>query len=231
VALALAVLHLGGSATQLGLVVAAYSVVDVATTLFAGVLGDRISRTLLMRGSSVVAAVSQAIVAVSLIGGWANLSLLAGMSALNGALAALGGPSSRAVVPQTVDPAALPAAISVLRLSQNTAMLLGFSAAGLLVAVFGPGWAIAIDAATFVVAAFCFTVLKVDPQDRHGDEVHAGRPPLRRGRGLPAHLALGTADPGADLPPDLRRSAGRARADRGHPVRSATRPGAGRWDR
>ncbi|MET7426234.1 MFS transporter [Dactylosporangium sp. NPDC005555] len=163
VAMALAVLHLGGSATDLGLVVAAYALVDVVTTLFAGVLGDRFSRKLLMRGAATLACLSQAVVAVSLATGSATVPMLAVMSAVNGGLAAVAGPSSRAVVPQTVPAAALPTAISVLRLSQNTAMVLGFSAAGLLVGLFGPGWAIAVDAATFAAAAVCFTVMRVAP--------------------------------------------------------------------
>lgn len=163
VALALAVLHLGGSAVDLGLVVAAYALVDVVTTLFAGVLGDRFSRTLLMRGSAVLACGCQAVVALSLIAGWATVPLLATMSAALGALTAVAGPSSRAVVPQTVPAEALPTAVSVLRLSQNTAMVLGFSVAGVLVAAFGAGWAVAVDAATFAAAALCFSAMKVVP--------------------------------------------------------------------
>ena len=163
VALALAVLHLGGSASELGLVVAAYALVDVLTTLFAGVLGDRFSRALLMRGAAALACVSQAIVALSLVTGWATVPLLAAMSAVNGALSAIAGPSSRAVVSQTVPVPALPMAVTALRLSQNTAMVLGFGVAGLLVAFFGPGWAIGIDAATFAMSAACFTAVRVQP--------------------------------------------------------------------
>ena len=162
VALALAVLQLGGSATELGLVVAAYALLDVVTTLFAGVLGDRVSRTSLMRGSAALAGASQAVVALSLIAGWANLPWLAGMSALNGALAALAGPSSRAVLPQTVPAATLTAAVPLLRLATNTTMVAGFGVAGVLVAAFGSGWAIAVDAATFGVAAACFAVVRVE---------------------------------------------------------------------
>ncbi|MFD0820959.1 MFS transporter, partial [Micromonospora zhanjiangensis] len=163
VAMALAVLRLGGSATDLGLVVAAYALLDVVTTLFAGVLGDRFSRTALMRGSAALACVSQAVVAVSLGTGVASVPMLAVMSALNGALAAIAGPSSRAVVPQTVPAAALPTAVSVLRLAQNTAMVLGFSLGGLLVSLFGPGWAIGVNAAVSAAAAVCFTVMTVAP--------------------------------------------------------------------
>jgi MFS family permease len=163
VAMALAVLRLGGSATELGLVVAAYALVDVLTTLFAGVLGDRFSRTLLMRGSAVLACACQGAVAVCLAVGVADVPMLAVFSAVNGALAAIAGPSSRAVVPQAAPPEALPAAVSVLRLSQNAAMVLGFSLAGLLVGLFGPGWAIGVDALTFAVAAACYTAMRIDP--------------------------------------------------------------------
>ncbi len=43
VALAFAVLDLGGSASELGLVVAAYALTEVVTALFGGVLGDRVA--------------------------------------------------------------------------------------------------------------------------------------------------------------------------------------------
>jgi predicted MFS family arabinose efflux permease len=168
VAMALAVLRLGGSATDLGLVVAAYAVVDVLTTLFGGVLGDRFSRGLLMRGAAVLACVAQLIVALSLMAGVASVPMLAGMSAVNGALAAIAEPNARAVVPQTVPASALSTAISALRLSQNTAMVVGFSAAGVLFGLFGPGWAIALDAATFAVAAVCFTAMKIEASTASG---------------------------------------------------------------
>jgi len=163
VALALAVLHLGGSAAELSLVVAAYALLDVVVTLFAGVLGDRVSRTMLMRVVAVLAGAAQALVALGLVEGWATVPFLAVMSAVSGGLSALGGPSSRAVLSQTVPEAVLPTAVSTLRLSQNSAMVIGFSLAGLLVAVFGAGWAIAIDAATFAVAAVCFSAMSVEP--------------------------------------------------------------------
>jgi hypothetical protein len=88
--------------------------------------------------------------------------MLAVMSAVNGGLSAIAEPSSRAVVPQTVPTSALSTAVSALRLAQNTAMAMGFSFAGLLVGFFGPGWAIAVNAAIFAVAAACFTTMKIE---------------------------------------------------------------------
>ena len=78
VALAFAVLDLGGSATELGLVVAAFSLAEVVTVLFGGVLGDRVPRKLMMEGSAAACVLTQAVVAALLIGGWATIPLLAG---------------------------------------------------------------------------------------------------------------------------------------------------------
>src|SRR3954471_8686657 len=105
VALAFAVLDLGGDATDLGIVVGLYALADVAAVLFGGVLGDRLPRAVMLQGTSAVAAVVQGLVALSLIGGWSSIPLLAGLGMLNGSLSALGSPSSSAITKQTVPPA------------------------------------------------------------------------------------------------------------------------------
>ena len=161
VALAFAVLDLGGSAAELGLVVAAYALAEVVTVLFGGVLGDRLPRQVMMQGSSAAAFLTQGVAAAALIGGWASIPLLTVIGVANGCLGALAGPSSSAMTRQTVPEADLPTAVAGRRLAQNAAQVLGFSAAGVLVAAFGSGWAIAIDAATFAVAAVCFGFIRV----------------------------------------------------------------------
>jgi MFS family permease len=163
VALALAVLELGGSATQLGLVVMAYAGAEVITAGFGGVLGDRISRRVLMPGSAALSALSQAVIALGLVAGWADLPLLAGLGLVNGCVSALATPSSQAMTRQTVPEADLPAAISLRRLASSAAMIAGFGAAGILVAAFGPGWAIAVDALSFLIAAVCFALIHTEP--------------------------------------------------------------------
>ena len=161
VALAFAVIDLGGSATDLGLVVGVYALADVLAVLFGGVLGDRLPRTVMMQGTALAAAASQAVAAASLIGGWGSIGMLAGLGAVNGALGALGGPSSRAITQQTVPAALLPSAVAWRRLSQNVAQIVGFGAAGLLVAYVGSGWCLAIDAAGFAVVALCYSFVRV----------------------------------------------------------------------
>lgn len=161
VALAFAVLDIGGSATDLGLVVAAYALADVAAVVFGGVLGDRLPRRMLMTGGNALAALTQGVAAASLLGHWSSLWLLALLAAANGALGSLSGPATQAVTQQTVPAVMLPRAITWLRLAKNLATFIGFGAAGMLVAGVGSGWALAADAVTFALAALCFSRLHV----------------------------------------------------------------------
>jgi MFS family permease len=170
VALAFAVLHLGGSATDLGIVLAAYALAQVVTTLVGGVLGDRLPRSLMMQGSSAVLSLIQAFVAASLIGGWSSIQLLAITQLLAGCVGALSSPSSQAATSQVVPPELLPRAVAIRRLVNNTAMVLGFGAAGMVVAAVGSGWAIAVDAATFAVAAIFFSLLRLPPVTPSADK-------------------------------------------------------------
>lgn len=161
VALAFAVLDLGGSASDLGLVVAAFAAAEVVTVLFGGVLGDRVARQLMMQGSAAACAVVQAAVATLLVTDRASLPVLTVGGVLIGCLQALSGPSSSAMTRLTVPAGELAAAVALRRVLQNGAQILGFATGGLLVAGIGSGWAIAVDAATFAVAASCFALLRV----------------------------------------------------------------------
>ncbi|GAB4012891.1 MFS transporter [Nocardioides ultimimeridianus] len=168
VALAFAVLDLGGSATDLGLVVAAYALADLLAVMAGGVLGDRLPRTVLMRLSNAGAGLVQVSVAVALLMDWATIAYLGVAGALIGALGSLAGPSTQAILPQTVPTGLLRTGITVSRLSQNVARIVGAGAAGLLVEWIEPGGAVAVDAATFLVAAACFLLIRV-PRVRDED--------------------------------------------------------------
>jgi len=161
VALAFAVLDLGGSASDLGLVVAAFALAEVVTVLFGGVLGDRVARQLMMQGSSTACAVVQAAVAALLVTDVATIPILAAGGVVIGCLLALSGPSSGAITRLTVPPEELSSAVPLRRVLQNGAQILGFATGGLLVAGVGSGWAIAVDAVTFAVAATCYSLLRV----------------------------------------------------------------------
>jgi predicted MFS family arabinose efflux permease len=66
-------------------------------------------------------------------------------------------------VPQTVPEHARQSANALNRLFFNAAMIMGASLGGLLVAAVGPGWGLAVDAVTFMLAAVLFGLVRVAP--------------------------------------------------------------------
>lgn len=153
VALAFAVLDLTGSQSKLGLVLAARALPQVVFLLVGGVWADRLPRNLVMVGSNLVSAAAQALVALVLLTGTAELWHLIALQAVGGAASAFFFPASSGAVPQTVSPARLQEANALLRLSINATTIGGAAAGGLLVAGVGPGWTIAIDACTYLLGA------------------------------------------------------------------------------
>lgn len=153
VALAFAVLHLTGSASALGLVLAARMVPNVLLLALGGVIADRLPRSTVLVGSNVIGGAAQAVAAVLLLTGEAEVWHLVILEAVNGAAFALFYPADSALVPLTVPEDQLQEANALLRLGTNATLILGAALAGILVAALNPGWAIAADAATFLVAA------------------------------------------------------------------------------
>jgi MFS family permease len=161
IALAFAVLDLTGSPRDLGLVVGVRTLFNVLFVLFGGVLADRLPRHLLMVGASLGAGLTQAAIAVTVLTGSATIAALIGLSAVNGMFAAMAMPATSALLPQTVPEDERQAANALSRMFYNGTMILGAAAGGVLVAVLGPGWGIAVDAATFFVAAACFALVRI----------------------------------------------------------------------
>lgn len=154
VALAFAVLTtLHGTPTDLGIILAARLIPTVCFLLLGGVLGDRLPRHLVMVGSNLVSGASQAASAALLLTGHATVGLLAALAAVNGLSSAFFMPASEGIVPQTVPGELLQEANSLLRLSVNATNIVGAALGGLLVAATSPGWAVAADAVSFLIAA------------------------------------------------------------------------------
>jgi MFS family permease len=153
VALAFAVLDLTDSATALGVVLAARIIPQVLLLLVGGVIADRLPRSVVLIGSNAVGGISQAGVAALLITGHAELWHLIVLEAINGGASAMFYPADSALVPLTAPPEQLQEANAIVRVGSNVCMILGAALAGLLVALINPGWTVAVDAATFLVAA------------------------------------------------------------------------------
>lgn len=153
VALAFAVLDLTGSKTDLGVILACREVPLLVFLLVGGIWADRLPRNKVMMSANVVSGFAQGSAAVLLITGHAEVWHLAALATLNGSASAFFFPASSGVVPQTVPSPLLQQANALLQLAMNTALIGGAALAGFLVAGFGAGWTIAIDAGTYFVAA------------------------------------------------------------------------------
>jgi MFS family permease len=153
IALAFAVLDLGGSVADLGIVVGARSIANIALLLAGGVLADRLPRALLLQGSSLAAAGTAALMAAGVLTGFASVPFLAVIALVNGAVAAIALPASYSITPETVPADVLQPANAILRIGTNSAQVTGASVGGLLVAGAGSGWAMVAVAVVFVVEA------------------------------------------------------------------------------
>ncbi|CQI91401.1 MFS transporter [Yersinia frederiksenii] len=163
IALAFAVLDIGGSATDLGLVVAARSIFNVAFLLIGGVLADRYSRSLVLLSSSTIAALSQAVVAWLVLDGTATVIGLALLGTINGAAAGVALPASSAMVPQTVPKYHLRTANAFIQVGIYAGTVIGASLGGILTSAIGPGWGLAVDALGFAAAAPLYYFIRVNP--------------------------------------------------------------------
>jgi len=161
IALAFAVLDIGGSASDLGVVVASRSVFNVAFLLIGGVLADRYSRSRVLVSSSVVAAASQALVAWSVLDSSATVISLSLLGAINGAAAGIALPASSALVPQIVPAQNLRQANALVQLGIYGGTVIGASLGGILTSSVGPGWGLAIDAMGFAASAPLYFFIRV----------------------------------------------------------------------
>lgn len=163
IALAFAVLDLTGSATDLGVVVGARSIANVAVLLFGGVLADRFSPSVVLVWSNIASGLTQAVIAALVLTGQANIPLLAALSMLNGAAAAVSFPAAQAMVPRTVPKTLLSPANALNRLAINSAAAGGAALGGILVAAIGPGWGLGADAVSFLLTAVLFSRIDLPP--------------------------------------------------------------------
>lgn len=162
VALAFAVLDLpGATATTLGLVLAARSVPEVLFLLIGGVIADRFPRYQVLMAAELMAGVSFALLATLFLTDNALVPVVMALSAIHGVATAHFLPALVGIVPQVVPTEKLQAANGLLRLTTNSARILGLAIAGALVAVIGAGWALAVDAATFLISAVLLAGVRV----------------------------------------------------------------------
>jgi MFS family permease len=175
-ALAWAVLDLTGSARDLGFVIAAKTAPLVVFLLVGGVFADRLPRRAVMLSADAVRMCIQAATAALLLSHNAHIWELIVLQAFAGTASAFFNPASTGLTPMTVSPERLQEANALRGMSMASTQLVGPAVAGILIVSVGPGYGLAIDAASFGVSAFYLARLRLP--------VHAKLPPQSFARDL-----------------------------------------------
>lgn len=170
VAVAFAVLQVGGSAADLGIVFAAFTVANVALVLAGGVWADRLPRQLVMVACDVVRGVAEVILALLLLSGTAQVWHIAVGAAVIGGAGAFFGPASLGLIPQTVSAGRLQQANALIGLSRNGTRIFGPPIAGALIALSSVGVVFFVDAVTFAVSAVSLLMLRPTPREPRAAE-------------------------------------------------------------
>lgn len=165
VALVFAILHVGGTASDIGYIAAVQTATRVGFILAGGVWADRLPRQYVMLSSDALRAAVQAAVAVLLVTGQAHVWELGLAAAMFGAAQSFFGPASTGLVPETVPTEQLQQANALMGFAGSFFSVAGPAASGVLVAAFGPGLVFAIDAATFVVSTVSLGLLRLPPRE------------------------------------------------------------------
>lgn len=161
VALAWQVYDLSGLPAAMSAVGVALSLPQVFTLLIGGVVSDRFDPRRVMLVSDLVRAAVMASMAALSLTGALSLWTVTALTGAYGAAAGFFGPAFDAVVPQLVTEDDLVAANALDQFVRPAGMqIFGPMIGGALIAVGGPGWAFAADAATFAVSVACLLAMR-----------------------------------------------------------------------
>jgi MFS family permease len=166
IALAFAVLDIDDSPAALGQVLAAHTIPMVVLLLWGGVISDRFPRTLVLQVSNIASAATQGLIAFLVITGTAEIWMVLVLAVVHGAVSAISFPAMASMVPQLVPREQLQPANALLSLTRNGLTVLGPTVGALLVVTVGSGWALAVDAATWLLAALLLAPVRIPPKER-----------------------------------------------------------------
>lgn len=159
VALALAVLEVSGSQTDLAIVLAAGGVPTFVFLILGGGLSGRVSPLRLAVWCNILAASSQLALGAMFVLGHYSLPAAAALQVVTGA--ALGGyfPTLLGITARSVPPDRLQETNALLSMVRSLASVLGPASAGIVVATVGAGWAIVGDGLSFAACAWLLSRL------------------------------------------------------------------------
>jgi MFS family permease len=161
IVLPFAVLSIGGSIGDVGLVAASATLPFMLLGLIGGVLADRVDRKRILIASDVVRLLVQLTAGLLLVTGHAQVWHLAALTAVFGAADSFFMPAFTGMVPLTVAEAHhLQPATALRSLTYSTGSLIGPAIGAALVATVGEGGALLADAGTFAVSVACLIGLR-----------------------------------------------------------------------
>lgn len=168
IAIAFAALSLHESPAAVALVVGGRMAAHVLFMLVGGVWADRLPRHRVIVAADLVSGCAQLATAIVLLLGTAQLWHLMVLQMIGGASASFLLPALNGVVPEVVPEHQRQQANAILGVVRDGSRLGGAALGGILVAAVGPGWALALDAATFFVSASVIARLQLPgASERH----------------------------------------------------------------
>lgn len=175
IAIAFGVLALpDGSPTGLSIVLAAQAVPLVLVLPIGGVIADRVGRPRMIAICDMILAVVVAVEGLLFLTGMASVATLAVLGVLAGTLNGLWYPAYPGLAIDVVPDEHLQPANAYMSVAGNGGFIIGTAIGGTLVALFGSGWAILLDATTFLVAGVLVFTLR-----RFSRPHDSGESPLR----------------------------------------------------
>jgi MFS family permease len=144
VGVSFAVLGATGSTADLSYVLAAQIAPSLVFTVIGGVVADRIPPQRVIVASNAMIALGEGTFGILILTGQPRLWQMILLEALTGTGMAVFYPASQALLPRLVPGDLLQQASAVSRLAMNGGQMAGAVVAGLCVAAFGPGWALAV---------------------------------------------------------------------------------------
>lgn len=163
VTMAFAVLHVDNSAGALSKVLAAEISANVLCALFGGVVADRFSRRVVLQTTYLSSALVIGTTAFLLATDRATVLLLILLATLAGGTTAFSMPAMQGIVPQLVPRSQLQQANALMSFVRNGAQFLGPVFGTMLVAFAGPQWALAVDAASYLMASILLLPVTLPP--------------------------------------------------------------------
>ena len=142
VGVAFAVLDVTGSSADLSYVLAAQILPSLVFAVAGGVVADRIAPQRVIVAANLMIALGEGGFGILVLAGHPRLWQMIALETLTGAGMAVFYPASQALLPRLVPDHLLQEASAMSRLAMNVAQMGGAAAAGLFVAVAGPGWAL-----------------------------------------------------------------------------------------